>query len=64
MKRIFIDAKRNEKENKFTYDFIPARVDDNEYIMKYDPQYLDQLDAIADPNKRKALRYGDWNVFE
>lgn len=32
--------------------------------MKYDPQYLDQLDAIADPNKRKALRYGDWNVFE
>jgi phage terminase large subunit len=64
VKRIWIDEKRTPEENKFTFEFIPARVTDNEYIMKYDPQYIENLEAIADPNKKKALLYGDWNIFD
>lgn len=39
--------------------FIPAKVDDNPYV---DPGYKANLDAIADPRRRAAMRDGSWDV--
>lgn len=41
--------------------FIPSKVDDNPFI---NDGYKKNLDSIADENLRRALRDGDWNVFE
>ena len=43
--------------------FIPARVQENKFLMEADPDYLKRLDALPE-NERKALRDGDWDVFE
>jgi hypothetical protein len=45
------------------YDFIPAKVTDNTYLMKADPGYVQKLEALPE-NDRKALLYGDWDIFE
>lgn len=42
--------------------FIPSKVDDNQILLKNNPGYKDQLDALPE-NERKALRDGDWDVF-
>jgi hypothetical protein len=39
--------------------YIPAKVTDNPYI---DKGYEAVLDAIADPQRRKAMRDGDWDA--
>lgn len=41
--------------------FIPSKVDDNPFV---NDEYKKNLDSIADENLRKALRDGDWSVFE
>lgn len=45
------------------YDFIPAGVKDNPYIMENNPDYLENLQMLPEA-ERKALLEGDWNVFE
>lgn len=42
--------------------FIPAKLDDHP-DEKFRKDYNKQLQSISDPQLRKALRYGDWNVF-
>ena len=43
--------------------FIPSRLDDNKFLTKTDPNYKKRLLALPD-KERKALLYGDWNIFE
>jgi hypothetical protein len=43
------------------YGFIPATLDDNEYI---DATYEARLMALPSEALRRAFRYGDWDVFE
>ena len=43
--------------------FIPSRVQDNRFLMQKDPQYLRRLENLAEKDK-KALLYGDWDIFE
>lgn len=43
--------------------FIPSKVQDNLFLMKSDPDYLTRLEALPEMEKR-ALLYGDWNVFK
>ena len=43
--------------------FIPSLLDDNAFLMKSDPQYKSRLLALPE-RERKALLYGDWNIFE
>ncbi len=45
------------------YDFIPAKVTDNSYIMKANPDYIKNLESLPE-NERRALLMGDWDVFE
>ncbi len=43
--------------------FIPAKVQDNNFLMESDPDYLKRLDALPE-NERRALKFGDWDIFE
>ena len=66
VKSRFIDGKEPYKiynsDTGFTTLFIPARVDDHP-DERFREQYTRTLDAIADPDMRRALREGDWDVF-
>lgn len=63
MKRLFVERHYNEDEDPNEYTFIQSTVDDNLALMKYQPDYVKQLDALP-PKLKKAWRYGDWDIFE
>ena len=50
-------------EQGTTRIFIPARVQENSFLMDKDPQYLRRLEALPE-NERRALLLGEWDVFE
>ena len=43
--------------------FLPSFIDDNRFLMSKDPQYKARLLALPE-RERKALLWGDWNIFE
>ena len=43
--------------------FIPSLLDDNAFLTASDPGYRDRLNALPE-RERRALLYGDWNIFE
>ena len=43
--------------------FIPSLVQDNIFLLENDPDYIDRLDALPE-KERKALKYGDWDIFD
>ena len=43
--------------------FIPAYLSDNRFLSDGDPEYKKRLLALPEKEK-KALLYGDWNIFE
>lgn len=43
--------------------FIPSLLDDNIFLTEGDPRYRERLLALPE-RERKALLYGDWNIFE
>lgn len=43
--------------------FIPSLLTDNTFLMSNDPEYRKRLEALPEREK-KALLYGDWNIFE
>lgn len=43
--------------------YLPARVQDNGFLMRADPGYVRRLENLPDREK-KALLYGDWDLFE
>lgn len=69
VKRLFIDRNyRNDpndperNENPEDYTFIFATVEDNEFMLKSSPRYLQQL-ANMPEDIRRAWRYGDWDAL-
>ena len=62
VKRLFIDRNFREGEVPSDYKFIPARVFDNEALMKSNPDYVQQLKALPEDLK-KAWLYGEWDAF-
>ena len=63
VKRLFIDKDYNDKEEESDYVFIPALVYENEYIMKNDTDYVKALESLPE-DRKKAMLYGDWDIFE
>ena len=63
VKRLFIDKDYIGDENPEDYAFIPALVYENEYIMKNDPDYVKVLESLPE-DRKKAMLYGDWDIFE
>jgi len=45
------------------YEFIPAGIKDNPYLMKANPDYIANLENLPEGEKR-ALLYGDWDVYQ
>lgn len=43
--------------------FLPAKVEDNLFLMRSDPGYIKRLRQLDDKSK-KALLYGQWDLFE
>ena len=43
--------------------FIPSLLSDNKFLSEGDPGYRQRLLALPE-RERKALLYGDWNIFE
>ncbi len=43
--------------------FIPAKVEENKFLMEKDAAYLTRLQLLPE-NEKKALLYGDWDIFE
>ena len=43
--------------------FLPSRIDDNDFLLRGDPDYKKRLLALPDA-QRRALLEGDWNLFE
>jgi phage terminase large subunit len=49
-------------ERQYDALFIPAKVQDNLFLMQSDPAYLERLDSLPE-TERRMLRDGDWDVF-
>ncbi len=69
VKRLFIDRDfrldpDNPEANECPedYSFIPATVEDNEYLLKNSPGYLKMLSSMPE-DLRRAYRYGDWDAL-
>jgi hypothetical protein len=63
IKRLFIDKKYEDGENPEDYTFIQALVTDNKALMRSQPDYIKQLEALP-PKLREAWLYGRWDIFE
>lgn len=62
VKRLFIDKKYKDDEDRADYKFIQATVDDNKDLVKTNPKYIKVLDNLPE-DIRNAHRYGDWNAL-
>jgi hypothetical protein len=63
VKRLFIDRQYEEGENPDDYSFIQSLVTDNEALMRANPDYIKQLEALP-PKLRDAWLNGNWEIFE
>ena len=65
VKKRFIDVCEDGKfsDENGTREFIPATVFENQFLMKSDPDYIKRLQRLGEKDK-KALLYGDWDIFE
>ena len=63
VKRLFIDRDFHPNEDPLEYRFISALVYDNEALLKSNPSYVEQLNALPQ-RLRDAWLLGRWDVFE
>ena len=62
VKRLFIERDFHENERPEDYRFIQSLVDDNQVLVKADPDYVRQLDELP-PDLRDMWRWGKWDVL-
>lgn len=66
VKARFIDIGQPNLVHEFPHGsrvFLPARVQDNRFLMEHDPEYLRRLENLSDRDRR-ALLHGDWDIFD
>ncbi len=63
IKRIFIDKRYEDGEIPEEYVFIKSLVTDNKALMREQPDYIKQLEALP-PKLRQAWLEGRWDVFQ
>ncbi|MCQ2463871.1 MAG: Terminase-like family protein, partial [Clostridia bacterium] len=63
IKRLFIDRVYESGENPDDYIFIKALATDNKALMKSQPDYVKQLEALPEKLKQAWL-YGNWDIFD
>jgi hypothetical protein len=62
-KRLFIDRKFKDGETPEDYNFIRSLVYDNDVLMKMNPDYVRELEALP-PKVRSAWLEGNFDAFE
>lgn len=63
IKRLFVDRRFEEGEDPQEYEFIQSLVTDNRALMRAQPDYIRQLEALP-PKLREAWLYGRWDIYE
>jgi PBSX family phage terminase large subunit len=63
IKRIFIDKRYEDGEDPNDYVFFQSLVTDNKALLKSQPDYIKQLEALP-PKLREAWLNGKWDIFE
>ena len=66
VKERFIDIGEADVVHEFDNGnriFIPSKVQDNQFLMAKDKGYVKRLENLDEKNK-KALLYGDWDIFD
>ena len=63
IKRLFVDRRFKDGENPEDYSFIQSLVSDNTALMKAQPDYVKQLEALP-PKLKEAWLYGKWDIFD
>lgn len=63
VKRLFVSRDYLPGENPDDFMFIQSLVDDNEILMRKNPDYVKQLDSLPEGMKER-WRYGSWTVAE
>jgi len=71
VKKRFIDIGEPNKVHECTLEggevvtriFIPSLVQDNKFMLTYDPDYIKRLDNLPE-KERKALKFGDWDIYD
>lgn len=63
VKRLFIDRLYRGSERPEDYTFIQSLVYENKFLMEHSPEYVRTLENLPE-ERRKAMLYGDWNVFD
>jgi len=70
VKATFIDPvkeyevwKTPRDEGGFYRQYIPAKLDDNPTIMLSDPDYIQRLEGLGNPELVRAMRDGDWDII-
>lgn len=63
IKRLFVDRRFKDGENPEDYSFIQSLVSDNTALMKAQPDYIKQLEALP-PKLKQAWLYGRWDIFD
>lgn len=63
IKRLFIDRRFEAGEDPKDYRFIQSLVTDNQVLLRSQPEYVRQLEALP-PKLRDAWLYGKWDIFE
>ena len=62
VKRLFVDRQYKANERAENYVFIKSRVYDNAFLLKNNPEYIENLKALPEA-RRRAMLDGDWNSF-
>jgi phage terminase large subunit len=60
LKRVFVSKEYDPDENPSDYEYIPATISDNTFLLAENENYKKQLDLLPD-DVRKAFLFGDWN---
>lgn len=66
VKERFIDIGPPDRVHRMengTRLFLPSKIQDNFFLMKRDPHYLERLHNLSEKDK-KALLYGEWDIFD
>lgn len=42
--------------------YVHSDISENTTLLENDPQYMATLDGVKDPNRKKAWRYGSWEI--
>lgn len=63
VKKRWVSRELSDRYDLQDYAFIPAKYSDNPILVQADPNYIRRLNSL--PEKiRRALRDGDWDIFE